>query len=141
MRYLDTSIIVSLLVLEDTTERATQWLTSIAHEQRGTSAWAEVELAGALSRKIRSSRISIVDRDAAMDRYRTTMLPSLQIVPTTGENYRRASEIVAQHEAGIRPGDALHLAVCIANRATLCTFDKSFAAGAKALGYDVELII
>lgn len=140
MRYIDTSVIVSALVPENTSERATEWLALQPFATLLITPWVTVELSAALARKVRTGRLSEADRDSALVEYHTGLLPNLAIYPIELGHYLIAAEISGQHAAAIRGPDALHLAVASAYDAPLCTFDRRLAAGAATLGYDVELI-
>jgi uncharacterized protein len=140
MRYIDTSIIVSALVPENTSERATEWLALQPFDSLLISPWVTVELSAALARKVRTGRLSEADRESALEEYNSGLLPSLAIFPIELSHYLTAAEITGQHAAAIRGPDALHLAVASAHAVPLCTFDRRLAAGALSLGYAVELV-
>jgi predicted nucleic acid-binding protein len=140
MRYVDTSIIVSALVPENQSERATEWLALQPPDSLLISPWVTVELSAALARKVRTGRLSERDRDMALGEYSSAILPGLAIVPIELVHYLTAAQISDHHSAGIRAPDALHLAVASAYGVSLCTFDRRLAMGADSLGYSVELI-
>jgi predicted nucleic acid-binding protein len=140
MRYLDTSIVVSVLTRETTTDAATRWLEAQPLNSLASSPWLLVELNASLSRKVRMQRLSLEDHEYATSAFSATILPSLTMLSVDTATYRRAAMICAQHHAGVRAGDALHLAAATTNDMPVATLDKRFAAGATALGYSVELI-
>ena len=140
MKYIDTSVYVSTLIPEETSGRALSWLAALNDDEIVSSPWVDVELSGALSRKLRMGRITSVERLNALEEYREAWLPIATIISLDLRHFALATEICDADQAGIRPGDAIHLAIASLTEATLCTFDKRFAAGAEGLGYDVELI-
>lgn len=137
---MDTSIIVSVLAYEDTTDSANLWLNAQTDIPLYSSLWLDVEVQSALSRKLRTGRLSIVERDACLHRFRDSLLPALGLVAINAEVFRLASTLCQHHGLGIRAPDALHLAAASTFGHTLATFDRHLASGAAALGYAVELL-
>jgi predicted nucleic acid-binding protein len=128
------------LTYEDTTDSANLWLDAQADLPLYSSSWLEVEVQSALSRKLRTGRLSIVERDACLHRFRASLLPALSLVAIDAEVFSLASTLCQHHELGIRAPDALHLAAASTSGHTLATFDRHLASGAAALGYAVELL-
>lgn len=140
MRYVDTSVLVSLVTPEDTSDRAVAWLQSTVLGTLHVSEWVTAEVAAALTRKVRTHRLSIPDRDRAFQRYLKIVEGSFAIVPVEASHLRKTIRIVSDATAGIRVGDALHLALAASRELELSTTDKRLAVGARQLGYAVELI-
>lgn len=140
MVYVDTSVLVALLTPEVSTEQAAYWMASHETGSLCTSRWVTTEFAGALARKYRMNRLTAEERHAAQRSYTTLSRASLALLPIRAAHFQTAALIVERADAGIRAGDALHLAVASANGLTLATLDKGFAAGAAQLGYAAELI-
>jgi predicted nucleic acid-binding protein len=140
MRYIDTSIVVSVLVSETTTTIATNWLASQPSNSLACSPWMLVELNASLSRKRRMQRLTEEDHELAAETFKTMVLPSLNMLPIDTAAYVNAAAICENHHAGIRTGDALHLAIATLNHIPVATLDRQFASGAATLGYAVELI-
>jgi len=59
--------------------------------------------------------------------------------PVSRSQFRAAARLADQYELSIRAGDALHLAVCAEEGATLCTLDERFAKAAAAVGVKTAL--
>jgi predicted nucleic acid-binding protein len=140
MKYLETSVLVSLLTVETTSERAIAWSNAQPTGSLMSSYWLLTELSSSLSRKVRMHRLAPMERDGIMMHFRTNILPSLRLVEIGMDHFQRAAEIADIHELGIRAGDALHLAVAQEHGYPVCTFDQKLASGAAHLGYAVELI-
>jgi len=140
VKYLDTSIIVSLLAFEETTPSAVGWLGQQPAGSLASSLWLEAELSSALARKLRTGRLTAAEREQCQLRFRTDVVPALLMVDIDRESFELTAAICDRHEAGIRSGDALHLAIAAGHGMTLCTFDRVLAKGAAQLGYAVELI-
>jgi uncharacterized protein len=58
-------------------------------------------------------------------------------LPLHDADHAVACAILQRHELGLRAGDALHIAIAIAQRLSLCTMDRKVQDGAAALGVDV----
>lgn len=140
MRYVDTSVMVSLLTEETTSERVISWLREQPAMSLAASPWLIVELSSSLARKVRMQRATTAERDRMLAYFSRSVQPALRMLALNEAVFRDAARIADMHEAGIRAGDALHLAVAAANDLALVTTDKPFAAGAAGIGYDVELL-
>jgi predicted nucleic acid-binding protein len=140
MRYIDTSVFVSSLVPEENSARALAWLATLEDDSVAISPWVEVELSGALARKLRMGRITPLERDNALIEFRESWIPIATVYALDVRHFSLAREICDAHQAAIRPGDAIHLAIATLAGAELCTFDQRFAAGAASLDYVVALI-
>lgn len=139
--YLDTSLIVSLLVEETVSDRARAWVV----EQRSSaefliSWWIETEVASALAKKVREAQIGIADRDHALDAFRMLIVASAETVSVVREHFKTAERLCLNAAAGLRAADALHLAVAASNDAALCTMDKRLADAGPLLGLTTILV-
>jgi predicted nucleic acid-binding protein len=84
-------------------------------------------------------RLTGGERSLALKGY-ADLVTSFTMLEVSSENFVDAARIIDFHEAGVRAGDALHLAVASANALTLATLDKKLAKAAAGLGYAVELV-
>jgi predicted nucleic acid-binding protein len=140
MHYLDTSVLVAALTNEDATALIQVWIAEQAGGTLAVSEWVHTEFASALSIKVRTDQIAISDRAAIVAGYTNTVRNSFRVFPVSGEEFRVAALHLADHELGLRAGDALHIAVALAHGATLCTLDRRMAAAAVALGVQSLLL-
>jgi hypothetical protein len=139
MLYLDSCVVVALVVQEPHTSRTDSWLDAKSGCDFALSGWVEAEVAAALSAKaglgnldasvLRNARASVADLAASMR--------SLPIGRSQFEAATRFCEIEA---ARLRGGDALHVAIAAQAGATLCTLDIRLAEACRAIGTPVELI-
>lgn len=140
MHYLDTSILVAALTNEDATARIQVWIAGQPAGTLAISDWVNTEFASALSIKVRTGQIAVEDRAAILSGYARIIQNSFRVYPVSGEEFRVAALHLADHELGLRAGDALHIAVALAHGATLCTLDRRMAAAAVALGVQSLLL-
>lgn len=140
MQYLDTSVLISALTNEDATTRIQIWIADQPAGTLATSDWVNTEFASALSIKVRTGQIAVEDRAAILSGYIRITRNSLRVYPVSADDFRVAALHLADHELGLRAGDALHIAVALAHGATLCTLDRRMAAAAMALGVKSKLL-
>jgi predicted nucleic acid-binding protein len=134
MHYLDTSLLVSALAREPDSVRVRAWLDEHAAEELAISEWVATEFSAALSIKLRTGQIDYARRAAAVAAFTNVIFRSCTMLPVTTQDFRAAGIYASHHKLALRAGDALHLAVCAENGATLCTLDRRLAAAGTALG-------
>lgn len=138
IRYLDSSVVVALLVNEAHSSRVEAWLAQHS-EDVALSRWVETEVAAALSAKIRSARLD----DRLAEEARTTfsrVVPSSRRLPIAARHFEQAMRFAAVVDAKLRSGDALHLAIASEAGAVMCTLDRRQAEAARILDVESELI-
>ncbi len=136
--YLDTSVLVAMLVSEPHSARVLDWLDETGPGERLISDWCHTEVASALSLKVRTGHLSLELRAAAASAWNAlhaTNFPTLAVLP---EHFEAAARFAAQHELGLRSGDALHIAIAQEGGHTLATLDTRMADAALKLGIPVE---
>ncbi|MBS4045173.1 MAG: type II toxin-antitoxin system VapC family toxin [Alphaproteobacteria bacterium] len=138
--YLDTSFIGSVLRHDANSQPAQRWLDEHAEADLWTSDWTRVEFAGAMARRARMgditpemSRILFAAFLAAREHLFT------MTEPPTSEDYDSAALDTLRQETGLRPGDALQIAIArkLAQShgdTTLITFDIKLAKAAPDFG-------
>lgn len=138
--YLDTSFIGSVLRYDANSQPAQHWLDEHAEAELWTSDWTRVEFAGAMARRAR-----IGDIAPEMSR---TLFAAFQSAcghlftmtePPASDDYDYAARAALRLETGLRPGDALHLAIARRlaqdrGETTLVTFDVKLAQAAPDFG-------
>lgn len=138
MIYLDTSVLVALLTPEETSERVAAWITAREPGTLHVSGWVATEFGAAVTRKVRTGRLTRGECDRARREYESVVSGAFTVLAIEPGDFHSAAQLVADPEAGIRAGDGLHLAVALAHGMSLATLDKRFVAGAAKLGYQLE---
>ena len=137
MIYVDTSVIVPLLVTEPKTDTVTAWFADLRDIPVGSD-WLLTEFSSALSMKLRTG--SLTDANAKQVRKEFELLADggLKIVPVSRDAFRQAAKLAQQHGHGLRSGDSLHLAVALELGAShMATLDGTLAANAKRNGMEL----
>lgn len=144
MIYVDTSLLVPLIVAETTSARAMAWRDGLAARESGElaiSSWTLVEFASAIGLKVRSRALARGQADEALNLLHETIRPSLELIELEPTDLRIAESMLRESRLGLRAGDALHLAVAIRSSArAFATLDKVLARAAAHLGLAVSAI-
>ncbi len=137
MVYLDTSALVPMFLREPKTDAVLAWLES-AGEPVAVSDWSLVEFASAASMKVRSGSVTTKGARDAIGQARAFVRAHCTVATPRQEEFERATELAGDSSAGLRAGDALHLAIAEGlNVGTILCFDDAMAQGARALGMKV----
>ena len=102
------------------------------------SDWVATEVSSALSLKLRAGALDLPQRAAALAAFHRMASETLVVLPMFSPHFQAAARYADRHDLALRSGDALHLAICAANGATLVTLDRRFAEAALQLGVAVE---
>lgn len=140
MRYVDTSVLVAALTREAQTARMQNWLAGQAAGALAISMWVITEFSAALSIKLRTGDIDEAHRANALAAFALFCEESFTILGVSALNFRAAALFADQAQAGLRAGDALHLAICAERGAELCTLDRRLSAAGPALGIKTLLL-
>ena len=137
MRYLDPSLVVSLITYESFTAAAQEWLADQPPAQVAVSDWVITEVSSALSIKQRTGDLDGTARRRAQTTFDVLVRDSATVLDVPRACFARAADMAGRAELGLRSGDALHLAVAQHHRVQLCTRDERQAHAGRALGVDV----
>ncbi|MGZ8284814.1 MAG: type II toxin-antitoxin system VapC family toxin [Allosphingosinicella sp.] len=140
MIYLDASIVVAIFTAEAETPRLQQWIDIKRGETIAVSRWVDVEFAAAIAAKARAGALDEPTRKKSLQLYRQALRESFTRLEIGDRQFEHAERLAQNPDAGLRGGDALHLAVAAAHRATLCTLDKRQAEAASTVGIGFELV-
>jgi uncharacterized protein len=140
MLYLDTSVLIALVVPEARTARVQAWAAD-TEDLFGTSDWALAEMASALSIKQRTGALTEAERGVADRALARFLDENVDVVGLHRADYRTAARMSARPTPPLRAGDALHLAVAERLGALLYTLDDQQAVGGLAHGIDAAVAV
>jgi uncharacterized protein len=140
MRYLDTSLVVSLLTPEPATALAQQWLADHSAAGVHVSDWVTVEVSSALAIRRRRQDIDDDQMSFARQTYELLRASTLSSVPVRRSDFEQAATWTSRHELSLRAADALHIAVASNAELELITRDVVQAKAARGLGVSVTLL-
>ena len=122
--YLDTSVLLSLILAEARSDRLATRLSS-QKTPLGVSLWTVAEAVAVLGVKVRTREMTAREGAAARIRLVEDLAPSLQNVAIERETFARCLGLLADPRLGLRAPDALHLAICRGETpCTLVTADR-----------------
>lgn len=101
-----------------------------------TSDLTIIETSSAASRAVRSRRISEEDARVALDKARHWAEVNTKRHEVARTDFTLADEYVRRFDLGLRPADALHVALCRRLGLTLLTCDVAQAKAARMLGVE-----
>jgi predicted nucleic acid-binding protein len=131
MVYLDTSVLVALILNEPKSAEVAKWYGSCIDELV-SSMWCVTEFASALGIKQRTGQITKRDAQAAWQRFERLCTNDLELIAIDPGTYYRAAVMTLDASSGLRAGDALHLATAMGAKArSMATLDTVLAKNAK----------
>jgi uncharacterized protein len=116
------------------------WLGRQPADELAISDWVATEFSSALSIKLRTGQIGATHRAEALAMLTRLAADSFFVVPVSRMQFRTAARFADQYVLGLRAGDALHLAICADQGATLCTLDRRLSGAGPALGVKTMLL-
>ncbi|MDH5297918.1 MAG: type II toxin-antitoxin system VapC family toxin [Desulfobulbaceae bacterium] len=139
MFYFDTSVIAAYYCPEQLSDKAEAALTGCASPV--ISQLTELEMASALSRKIREKTLSTDDGNRILNTFQAHIGRRLyRRVALEHCHYRKALGWIAQFNTPLRALDGLHLALAAAEDIPLVTADHHLAEAARHFGVQVRLL-
>jgi uncharacterized protein len=133
MIYLDTNVLLSLLVQDAESENAETWyLTQPA--PIAISRWVIAEFFASVNLRRRKEEVNPVLATTAIAALEEQAEKNFVVIPTSNEAAVLAASWLRNPDCNLQTGDALHLAIAHKGGATtLATFDDRFAKAAKKL--------
>ena len=131
MLYVDTSVLVALCTNEAKTADVLKWYATCTDEV-ASAAWCVTEFASALGIKQRTGQLTKAQARAAWVQFERMCANDLQLLPVEATTFHKAAMLTMDAAAGLRAGDALHLACAMEAKAQgLMTLDTVMAKNVK----------
>ena len=131
MLYVDTSVLVALCTNEAKTAEVLKWYAACTVEL-ASAAWCVTEFASALGIKQRTGQLTESQAQTAWVQFERICANDLQLLPVETMSFHKAALMTMDTAAGLRAGDALHLACAIETNAQgIVTLDTVLAKNAK----------
>ena len=131
MLYVDTSVLVALCTHEGKTADVVKWYANCTQEL-ASAAWCVTEFASALGLKQRTGQLTEEQAKTAWMQFERMCANDLQLLPVEVMTFHRAAMLTMDAAAGLRAGDALHLACAMQAKAQgMVTLDVVLAKNAK----------
>jgi len=131
MLYVDTSVLVALCTNEAKTADAVKWYGDCA-EELASAAWCVTEFASALGLKKRTGQLTEPQAQTAWVKFERMCANDLNLLPVEPMTFHKAAMLTMDAAAGLRAGDALHLACAMeAKVAGMVTLDSVLAKNAQ----------
>ena len=133
MLYVDTSVLVALCTNEAKTADVLKWYAACTDEL-ACAAWCVTEFASALGIKQRTGQLTESQAQTAWVQFERICANDLQLLPVETMLFHKAAMMTMDAAAGLRAGDALHLACAVdANAQGMVTLDTVLAKNATRL--------
>lgn len=133
MVYVDTSVLVALIVPEPHSPAVTRWYGR-SRAELVSAVWCVTEFASALGIKQRTGQLDAVQAQSAWQRFLRLTAHDLALLSVAAPNFERAAGLALDAAMGLRAGDALHLASAEqAGAKTIATLDAVLGRNAQRL--------
>lgn len=127
MIYLDTNILVSLLVGDNNATAADEWYSSQS-APLGVSAWCIAEFYSHVGLRCRKGDETLRNAARVVDTFDAMIPSTFTLLKSTDTTLLRASAWLRSADCSMQTADALHLAIALENEAAaIATFDARFA--------------
>lgn len=131
MLYVDTSVLVALCTNEAKTADVLKWYAACIDEL-ASATWCVTEFASALGIKQRTGQLTKAQAQTAWIQFERICANDLQLLPVEATTFHKSAMLTMDAAAGLRAGDALHLACAIEAKALgIVTLDAVMAKNAK----------
>lgn len=137
--YLDASALLPMLIAEPGSVAVDAFMLA-ATDGLVVSEFAAAEVASALSRLVRTDRLTPDDASARLADFDAWRATAAEDVELNAADVRLAHLYVRRFELMLRAPDALHAAICRRADLELITLDRRLASAAEALGVSTQLL-
>lgn len=135
MVYFDTSFIAPLFLSEPDSERIENVVHSLRSGSVAVSHWTHVEFASLLGRRVRMKELTERQAAQVLALFEQLIADSYHVILPTVGDYELAVHLLENRRAGLRAGDALHLAIAQTHHAEqFYTLDAGLLKAAETYG-------
>jgi uncharacterized protein len=134
--YLDANVMVAAVLKEPFTARV-KTLVNANPGELLTSDFAVAEAVSAISRSVRTRRLTRREGEAALSFMDKWMPTFATLTDFETADIRAATAILRTFDLGLKAPDAINVAIAQRHKAELATFDVRLAAAARKLGVQV----
>lgn len=139
MLYFDTSFLVPLILPEATSDKIARFVGGLPVEKLTVSHWTRVEFSSLLALEIRMGGLEARAATQADDRFERIIDESFVVLSPNAGDFNLAKEFLKSYDAGLRAGDAFHLAMAKNHGAeAIYSLDKTMIKAGKSLGLPVN---
>jgi predicted nucleic acid-binding protein len=136
MYYLDTSMLAAYYCPEPLSEKAEKII--MGAKLPCISSLTEIELASAISRKIREKNLSPEDGNRIFNQFQTHLKETLyRLISVEDRHYQTAKNWILRFAVPLKTLDAIHLAIAAESDLALLTADRRQVVSAKYFGIKV----
>lgn len=140
MFYFDTSFIAPLILPESASQRIEAFMQKLPVGELAISRWTKVEFASLLNRRVHNQDLTEEEANRALAVFEQLVSNSYQVITPSAEDFDLAAQLLGKFCAGLRSGDALHLAVARNHNAeTFYTLDKRLLRTAATLKFSASM--
>ena len=133
MIYVDTSVLVALMVNESKSAAVSRWYGACTDEMV-SAIWCVTEFASALGIKQRTGQIDSDEARAAWLRFERLCANDIKLLTIEPATFHRGAVLMLDAATGLPAGDSLHLAAALDAKAKqMATLDEVLANNAKRL--------
>ena len=141
MIYLDTSALVPLLVHERESDAVRRRMDALPPGEPAISEWTRTEFVSAVGIKVRMRQLEPAAARDVVRAFQRMADDSLTVLTPEPEDFALAGRYLEWFDAGLRAGDALHLAIASNHRAQkLYSLDRALVKCALKLRLDVQVL-
>ncbi|CAN7652631.1 type II toxin-antitoxin system VapC family toxin [Phenylobacterium sp. LjRoot219] len=137
--YLDASALLPMLIEEPGSAIVDDFIGATSGPLV-VSEFAAAEVASALSRLVRTARISPEDATARLADFDAWRVAATEDIDMNAADVRLANIFVRRFDLILRAPDALHAAICRRANLALITLDRRLATAAEVLGVETRLL-
>ena len=140
MLYFDTSFIVPLFLPEPSSPVIERFFGGRLAEPLAVSQWTCIEFSSALAHGVRTKRLDARSAAIADMEFDAVVAETFVVLPPSGKDFELGREYLRKYEAGLRAGDALHLAIAANHQASaIYSLDRTLIEAGRQLGLPVKV--